>query len=56
MYAHARRVPANHNTIPSFRWLFHHCHTLLMGIFSIMLCPLRRTLVVIHSIIVICIG
>jgi hypothetical protein len=40
MYARARSVPANRNTIPSFRRLFHHRHTLLTGILGIMLCPL----------------
>jgi hypothetical protein len=27
MYVHAMNVPANCNTIPPFRWLFHHHHT-----------------------------
>jgi hypothetical protein len=40
MYAHVRRVPVNCNITPSFRWLFHHRHTSLMGVLGIMLRPL----------------
>jgi hypothetical protein len=43
----------NHNITPSFRRLFHHHHTLLMGVFSIVLCPLRCAFVMIHGIIVV---
>jgi hypothetical protein len=53
MYAHARRSPVNCNTIPSFRWLFHHCHTLLTGVLGIMLYPLRHSFIMIDAIIVI---
>jgi hypothetical protein len=49
-------VPANHNTIPSFRQLFHHHHTLLMGVLSVVLCPLQCALIMINGVIVICIG
>jgi hypothetical protein len=56
MYVHAIAVPANHNIIPSFRWLFYHRHTLLTGVLSVMLCPLRRPFIMINSVIVICIG
>jgi hypothetical protein len=56
MYVLTTEVPANCNTIPSFRQLFHHHHTLLMGILSNVLCPLGCSLVVIDVVIVVRVG
>jgi hypothetical protein len=56
MYAHVIAIPVNCNTIPSFRWLFHHRQTLLTGVLSIMLCPLRCSFIMIDGIIIVCIG
>jgi hypothetical protein len=55
MYVHARRVPVNCNTIPFFRQLFHHHHTLLTRVLGIMLCPLRYTFIMIYGIVVVCV-
>jgi hypothetical protein len=53
MYARIIEVSANCNTIPSFRRLFHHHHTLLMGVLGVVLCPLRCPFIMVNGIIIV---